>query len=187
MVNEDKHSVSFRFKHHENDRIINIKEIPEIYNSIKFTLRNKTEEFYIHHTAHVFQKFKLYVKQEHGIPDYYKLMFKLKDYQMPEYQQLLDFWTKEFTIDVKYLHYATVLRRYINAFYNDVERYLFHEYLYPVYFQNKNFKALKWTADEVCPYKFDFQNHERPVMIAHSQNKKFGKVEFPKVHAFDYV
>uniref|UniRef100_A0A8D9BKM7 Uncharacterized protein n=1 Tax=Cacopsylla melanoneura TaxID=428564 RepID=A0A8D9BKM7_9HEMI len=176
-----------RFKHHENEKLINIKQIPEIYNTIKSILYNKTEEYYIHQTAHVFQKFKLYMKQVHGIPDYYKMQFKLKNYQLPQYQQMVDFWKKEVAIDIRYLHFSTVLRRYIDAFYNDVETYLFHEYLLPMYFQNENSAKMKWTQDDGCPYKFDFSNPDRPVKVMHAQNRKFGRVEFPQLHAFDYI
>lgn len=148
---------------------------------------NKTEAFYLHHTNQVFQKYKLFVKQDYGIPDYYKIQFKLKNYQLPDYKKMLKFWKEEINIDVKYLQFSTVLRRYINAFYNDVETYLFYEYLYPVYFQNPDCQGLKWTEDDICPYKFDLTNAQQPVRIAHTQNQKFGRVQFPQLHAFDYV
>lgn len=161
--------------------------MPEIYKTIKSILHNKTESYYLHHTTHVFQKFKLYIKQNHKIPDYYRMQFKLKNYQLPGWDKLLGFWKDEIGIDVKYLHYSVVLRRYINAFLNDVEIYLFQEYLYPIYFQNERCLQYKWTSDDECPYKFDFTNPHQPVRIAHREHQKFGGVQFPKLHGFDYV
>lgn len=182
-----KNFLLYRFKHHENGRIINVKQIPNIYSTIKSILHSKIEAFYLHHTSHIFQKFKQYVKHKLNIPDNYKMQFKLKNYQLPSFEKLLDFWKQEINIDVKYLHFSVVLRRYINAFLNDVEIHLFQEYLYPIYFKDEQCQQSKWTVNDECPYKFDFSNVHQPVRIAHKQHQKFGGVQFLRLHAFDYV